>query len=266
MSAAEISVKELLEAGAHFGHQSSRWNPKMRPFIFTTKGGIHILDLDQTAQQIKKACKYVTDQVALGGAVLFVGTKKQARDLIAVESQRAGQFFVNIRWLGGMLTNFKTIKASIDRLNQLQKRKESPEFEKLVKKERLMIDRDIEKLERNLSGIRAMNNLPACVFIVDPKKEEIAKKEAIRLKIPVIAMLDSNCDPTGIDYLIAANDDAIRSIQLVTGAIAEACIEGSLRRQEALGRDTKETEEALSVVKTGGLVEERDVSGATKKA
>ena len=233
----EVSVKELLEAGAHFGHQVSRWNPRMRPYIFSTKGGIHIMDLDQTAAALKKACQFVVNTVALGNSVLFVGTKKQARPVIESEAKRVSQFYVNNRWLGGMLTNFKTIKASIDRMINLEKQTASPDFEKFTKKERLDIERTIAKLDSVLGGIKTMTRVPGCVFIIDPKKEEIAKKEAQRLHIPVVAMVDTNCDPLGIDYCIPANDDAIRSIQLVTKAIADSCEEGLRRRQEQLSKN-----------------------------
>src|SRR3990167_6462778 len=215
----EVSVKELLEAGAHFGHQVSRWNPRMRPYIFTTKGGIHILDLQQTVECLKKAYKFVADTVALGHQVLFVGTKKQAKPHIETQAKRVSQFYVSNRLLGGMLTNFKTIRASIDRLGSLEKQAASEEFAKLTKKERLTIEREITKLNHVLGGIKTMNKLPGCVFIIDPKKEEIAKKEARRLKIPVVAIVDTNCDPEGVDYIIPANDDAIRSIEIISKGI-----------------------------------------------
>ena len=265
----EITLKELLEAGAHFGHQASRWNPKMRPYIFTTRKGVHILDLEQTFQLLQKASQFVADRVALGHSVLFVGTKKQASDIIAQEAQRAGQFYVTTRWLGGMLTNFKTIKASIDRLNQLQAKKESPDFNKFVKKERLMIEREIEKLESNLSGIRTMPGMPGVVFLIDPKTENIAKQEAIRLGIPVVAVVDTNCDPSGIDYIIPANDDAVRSIQLITKVIADACVEGNLRHQEALGRaaeaEAKKAKEAEKEAVKAPLVKERTIEKGGKE-
>ncbi|MDO8526712.1 MAG: 30S ribosomal protein S2 [Deltaproteobacteria bacterium] len=231
-----VSVKELLEAGAHFGHQVSRWNPKMRPYIFTTKGGIHIMDLDQTVSALKKAIQFVTGVTALGHQCLFVGTKKQAKPVIESEAKRSGQYFVSNRWLGGMLTNFKTIKASITRLETLEKQMASPDFEKFTKRERLTMEREAAKHESVLGGIKAMTRVPGVVFIIDPKKEEIAKKEANRLKIPVVAIVDTNCNPDGIDYVIPANDDAIRSIQIITGAIADACEEGMRQRQAALAK------------------------------
>lgn len=237
-----VSVQELLEAGAHFGHQVSRWNPKMRPYIFSIKGGIHILDLEQTANGLKKACHFVAETVALGNQILFVGTKKQARVCIETEAKRTGQFYVINRWLGGMLTNFKTIKASIDRMEALEKQAASPDFEKFTKKERLTIEREIAKLDHILGGIKTMQRLPGCVFIIDPKNEEIAKKEARRLKIPVVAMVDTNCNPEGIDYIIPANDDAIRSIQIVTKAIADSCEEGLRKREAALAKEQNRPE------------------------
>lgn len=236
----EVTIKDLLEAGSHFGHQVSRWNPRMRPYIFATKGGIHILDLDQTTNFLKKACRFVADTVAAGGSVLFVGTKKQAKGVIEEEAKRVGQFFVTNRWLGGLLTNFKTIKASIERMENLEKQAASPDFEKFTKKERLDIARQIEKLNSVLGGIKSMRQPPGSLFIVDIKKEEIAKKEANRLKIPIVAMVDTNSDPQGIDYLIPANDDALRSIQVITKAVADACAEGYQRRQVALAKEEGE--------------------------
>lgn len=232
----EISVKELLEAGAHFGHQISRWNPKMRPFIFQSRGGIHILDLDQTAKFLKAACQFVTANVAQGGHLLFVGTKKQAKLPIEEESKRSGQYYVSNRWLGGMLTNFKTIKASITRLETLEKKVEEPDFEKYTKKERLTVRREIEKLNAIFGGIKTMDKIPTAMFVVDPKNEQTAVKEAQRLNIPVVAIVDSNCNPDGIDFLIPANDDAIRSIQVITQAIADAALAGAEKYQAVLAK------------------------------
>ncbi len=259
----EVNVKELLEAGAHFGHQVSRWNPKMRPYIFASKGGIHILDLEQTVDAVKKACKFVTETVALGNSVLFVGTKKQAKAIIETEAKRVSQFYVCNRWLGGMLTNFKTIKASIDRLVVLEKQAASPDFEKFTKKERLMVEREIAKLLNVLAGIRNMQKLPGCIFIVDPKKEDIAKKEARRLGIPIVALLDTNCDPQGIDYVVPANDDAIRSIQLITQAMADACEEGQRKRQAMLVKEGMKEE---SEEKSPGIATERKMDGTETRA
>ncbi len=262
----EVTVSTLLEAGAHFGHRVSHWNPKMRPYIFATKGGIHILDLQQTIEQLKKACAIVTSLTSAGGCVLFVGTKRQAQAIVQTEAIRAQQYYVTTRWLGGMLTNYKTIKASIDRLKDLQKRKESDDFAKLVKKERLQMEREIEKLDKVLSGIKEMSGLPACLFIVDPKQEKIAVLEAKKLKIPVIAVGDSNCDPDQIDYLIAANDDALRSIQVLTQAIADACLIGAERRQAMLGKESAEKEvapkKALSAeIESKAPAKEKEIHG-----
>lgn len=245
----EVSVKDLLEAGCHFGHQISRWNPKMRPYIFTTKGGVHILDLEQTLLTLQKGCQFISDIVSLGGSVLFVGTKNQARPIIEEEAKRSGQFFVNSRWLGGLLTNFKTIKASIERLYSLEKLAESPDFEKYTKKERLTVEREIGKLNNLFSGIKTMAGMPGCLFIIDPRTEHIAKREANRLKIPIVALVDTNCDPDGIDHIIPANDDAVRSIQIITKAIADACLEGSRRRQEILVKEGKEEEKKAPFAK-----------------
>lgn len=241
---AEVTIKDLLEAGSHFGHQVSRWNPRMRPYIFATKGGIHILDLEQTANCLARACKFVTDTTALGGSVLFAGTKKQAQAVIEAEAQRAGQFYVTNRWLGGLLTNFKTIKASIDRLEELEKKAASPDFEKFTKKERLDTQREIQKLNAVFCGIRSMTGLPSCIFIVDPKTESIAKKEGVKLGIPIVAVVDTNCDPEGIDCVIPANDDAIRSIAVITKAIADAALIGVERRQIALAKSSAEEKPA----------------------
>lgn len=256
----EVSIKELLEAGSHFGHQVSRWNPRMRPYIFSVKGGIHILDLEQTAHFLRKACRFISDTVALGQSVLFVGTKKQAKQVILEEATRVGQFHVTNRWLGGLMTNFKTIKASIERMEGLEKQAASPEFEKYTKKERLDVTRQIEKLNSVLGGIKTMQRLPGCLFIVDPKTEDIARKEAQRLKIPIVAVLDTNCDPKGIDYLIPANDDALRSIQLITKAISGACEEGLARREAALASE-KENGAAKEegVVKSSPAISERQM-------
>jgi small subunit ribosomal protein S2 len=259
--AVELSVKDLLEAGVHFGHQTRRWNPKMRPYIYASRDGIHIIDLEQTIAQAKRAYKFVADTVALGGSVLFVGTKRQAQEVIESEAQRAGQFFVNKRWLGGMLTNFGTIRNSIDRLNALCERKEKGDLEKLTKKEGLRIEREIAKLEYNFSGIRSMSRLPSAVFIVDPTHEEIAKKEAIKLKIPVVALTDTNSDPEGIDYIITGNDDAIRSIHCFANLVAEACLEGATRHEAALREQEAKKKEAAAERPKGPAVREQRIGG-----
>jgi len=231
---ANIGMREMLEAGAHFGHQTRRWNPKMKPYIFGARNGIYIIDLQQTLPLFEKAYKAVSDVVAKGGKVLFIATKKQAQEVVAQEATRAGQFYVNNRWLGGMLTNFKTIKQSVDRLRAIEKMQNDGTFDRLPKKEVIRLTRELEKLEKNLAGIRDMNKTPDLVFVIDPHKEHIAIDEAHRLNIPVAAVVDTNCDPDVIDIVIPANDDAIRSIQLFCSKIADACIEGASRHQEYL--------------------------------
>lgn len=262
----DVTVKELMEAGVHFGHQTRRWNPKMRPYIYTQRDGIHIIDLSQTLEQARQAYKFIADTVALGNTVLFVGTKKQAKEVVFQEAQRAGQYYVSNRWLGGMLTNFKTIRQSIDRLNSLESRREKGEFEKLTKKEGLKLTREIDKLENSLGGIKKMNKLPGVVFVVDPMQEDIARKEANKLGIPVIAMVDTNCDPDGIDYLIVANDDAIRSVQLFTKLMADACLEGAERREIALreGEAKAAKEKAVAKPKAPPREREKVVKGKGK--
>jgi small subunit ribosomal protein S2 len=224
-----ITMKQLLEAGVHFGHQTKRWNPKMKPFIFGARNGIYIIDLQKTVALARTAFRFVSDAVARGGMLLFVGTKKQAQDVIREEAARSGMFHVTNRWLGGTLTNFKTIKAGIDRLKAIEKMKGDGTYERLPKKEVASLEREREKLEKNLGGIKEMSRLPAAVFVVDTRKEYIAVHEANRLGIPVVAVVDTNCDPEGIDYVIPGNDDAIRSIKLFTGKVAEACVEGKAR-------------------------------------
>ncbi|MBM4282040.1 MAG: 30S ribosomal protein S2 [Deltaproteobacteria bacterium] len=231
---ATIAMRDMLECGAHFGHQTRRWNPKMKPFIFGARNGIYIIDLQQTVGLFDKAYERVANLVARGEKVLFIGTKKQAADIVAEEAKRSNQFFVNNRWLGGMLTNFKTIKQGIDRLRAIEKMQQDGTFERLPKKETIKLTRELQKLEKNLDGIRDMNKLPGAVFVIDPKREHIAIEEARRLGIPIIALIDTNCDPTGIDYVIPANDDAIRSIKLFVSKIADACAEGNARHQEHL--------------------------------
>jgi len=240
----QITMKQLLEAGVHFGHQTKRWNPKMKPYIFGARNGIYIVDLQKTVRYFKSAYQFVRETVAAGDKVLFVGTKKQAQDAIAEEALRTGQYFVNNRWLGGMLTNFATIKQSIDRLKKIEVMSTDGTFEKLTKKEVLQLDRERTKLEKNLGGIKNMANLPGAIFIIDPKKEAIAVQEARRLGIPVVAVVDTNCDPDGIDYIIPGNDDAIRAIRLFASSMADACAEGetqraSARQSAAEGKDTE---------------------------
>ena len=221
-----ISIKQLLEAGVHFGHHTRRWNPKMAEYIFTERNGIYIIDLQKTAKMFEEAYMFARDISTEGGSILFVGTKKQATDAIREEAQRCGMYYVNVRWLGGMLTNFKTIKKSIARLEQLEKMKEDGTFDLLPKKEVAGLTKEMENLEKNLGGIKTMDQLPSAIFIVDTKKEHNAVLEAKRLGIPVIAIVDTNCDPDDADYIIPGNDDAIRAIKLIAGAIADAVIEG----------------------------------------
>jgi small subunit ribosomal protein S2 len=231
---ATLAMRDMLECGAHFGHQTRRWNPKMKPFIFGARNGIYIIDLQQTVGLFDNAYEKVANLVARGEKILFIGTKKQAADIVAEEAKRSGQFYVNNRWLGGMLTNFKTIKQGIDRMRAIEKMQGDGTFDRLPKKEVIKLTREFEKLEKNLAGIKDMNKLPGAVFVVDPKREHIAIDEAKRLGIPIIALIDTNCDPTDIDFVIPANDDAIRSIKLFVGKIADACIEGNGRHQEYL--------------------------------
>ena len=240
---AVVSMKQLLEAGVHFGHQTRRWNPKMAQYIFTERNGIYIIDLQKTVKKLEEAYDFVRELSANGGTVLFVGTKKQAGDSIREEAERAGAYYVNARWLGGMLTNFTTIRRRIQRLAQLRKMQEDGTFELLPKKEVSKLELEIEKLEKYLGGIKDMNKLPAAMFVVDPRKEKIAVAEAHKLGIPVIAIVDTNCDPDEIDYVIPGNDDAIRAVKLIAGAMANAIIEG---REGRMGAAAEETEEAAA--------------------
>ncbi len=221
-----VTMKQLLEAGVHFGHQTRRWNPKMKEYIFTERNGIYIIDLQKTVKKIEEAYNFVRNLSAEGGRILFVGTKKQAQESIQEEAQRCGMFYVNQRWLGGMLTNFKTIRKRIDRLHELEKMEEEGLFEVLPKKEVLNLQHEKERLEKNLGGIKNMTELPQAVFIVDPRKEKIAVREARKLQIPIVAIVDTNCDPDEVDYIIPGNDDAIRAVKLLTEKIADAVIEG----------------------------------------
>lgn len=236
-----ISMKALLETGVHFGHRTRRWHPKMKPYIFTERNGIHILDLQQTIVIMHQVYELVRDTVAEGGRVLFVGTKRQAQETIAKEASRARQPYVNQRWLGGTLTNWQTIRQRIDHLNDLEKRRDAGEFDGLKKRERLTLEREIENLNRRLGGIRTMRNLPALLFVIDVNNEDTAVREANKLGIPVIAMVDTNCDPDPIDFVIPSNDDAIRAIKLMTGKIADAALEGlSLRKDDSDDADVEE--------------------------
>lgn len=229
---AYITMKELLEAGVHFGHQTKRWNPKMKPFIFGARNGIYIIDLQKTVRMFRTAYDFIVDVVANGQSVLFVGTKKQARESIYEEANRSEMFYVHNRWLGGMMTNFQTIKKSIDRLNHLNTIENDGSIELYPKKERLKLGKERRKLDSTLGGIRNMTKLPGAMFVVDPKNESIAVREGKRLNIPIIAIVDTNCDPDEIDYIIPGNDDAIRAIRLISSRISDACIDGREKYEE----------------------------------
>ncbi len=226
-----VSIKQLLEAGVHFGHHTRRWNPKMAEYIFTERNGIYIIDLQKTIKKFEEAYMFVRDVASEGGSILFVGTKKQAADAIREEAERCGMYFVNVRWLGGMLTNYKTIRTSINRLNALEKMQEDGTFDMLPKKEVAALQKEMYNLERNLGGIKNMNGLPSAIFIVDPRKEHNAVLEAKRLGIPVVAIVDTNCDPDDADYVIPGNDDAIRAIRLISSVLANAVLEGKQGEQ-----------------------------------
>lgn len=230
----EISMKLLLEAGVHFGHQTRKWNPKMKPYIFGARNGIYIIDLQNTARLLKEAYNFVVRAVSEGGTVLFVGTKKQAQDSIVEEAERCGMYYVNNRWLGGTLTNFQTIKKRINRVKELEEMKRDGSFARYTKKETMRMEKELAKLEINLGGIKDMDETPSALFVVDTKKEAIALNEGKKLGIPIIAIVDTNGDPEDIDYLIPGNDDAIRSVRLLTSIIADACIEGHNEREAKL--------------------------------
>ena len=223
---AVVSMKQLLEAGVHFGHQTRRWNPKMAPYIYTERNGIYIIDLQKTAKKLDEAYNFIRDTAANGGNILFVGTKKQAQDAIKEEAIRCGGYYVNARWLGGMMTNFRTMRTRIDRLAQLRKMEADGTFAMLPKKEVIQLQGEIEKLEKYLGGVKEMKKIPACLFIVDPRRERNAIAEAKKLNIPVVAIVDTNCDPDEVDYVIPGNDDAIRAIRLIAATMANAVIEG----------------------------------------
>lgn len=238
-----ISMKNLLEAGVHFGHQTRRWNPKMKKFIFTQRNGIYIIDLQKTVKQIEDAYEFIREIVADGGSVLFVGTKKQAQEAVETEAKRSGQFFVSQRWLGGMLTNYKTIRKRIERLKRLELMEEDGTFQRLPKKEVIKLRRETQKLEKFLSGIKEMDKLPDVLFVIDPKNEKIAVNEAKILGIPVVGVVDTNCDPDEVDIAIPGNDDAIRAVKLLTGTIANAIVEakqGEVNEVEETKEEVKE--------------------------
>ncbi len=276
---AAISMKALLETGVHFGHRTRKWNPRMKPYIFTERNGIHIIDLQQTVATLEHAYNLVRETVAKGGVVLFVGTKRQAQESIQKEAERCGMPYINQRWLGGTLTNWKTIKERIGELKTLETRRDAGEFERLTKKEGLILSREIAKLQDRLGGIRDMSKLPDLIYIVDVRREDTAIHEANILSIPVIALVDTNCDPSGVDYVIPANDDAIRAIKLMTARIADAVIEAKAMRKDEPGEDKGEAygeadfkEEdllgpaTLAKMQSGALAFEEEAAAAAPEA
>ena len=250
---ASLTMKELLEAGVHFGHQTKRWNPKMQKYIFGERNGIYIIDLQKTLKKFREAYAFMRDLAAGGGTVLFVGTKKQAQEAVLEEATRCGMFHVNHRWLGGTLTNFATIRKSIARLKKLDEMKETGDYERLPKKEVLGLEREREKLEKTLAGIKNMERLPSAIFVIDPKKETIAVEEAKRLAVPIVAIVDTNCDPTGIDFPVPGNDDAIRAVRLITARMADALNEGR-------GTLAKETDEEIPAAADLPVVTEAEMA------
>ncbi|OGP73557.1 MAG: 30S ribosomal protein S2 [Deltaproteobacteria bacterium RBG_16_49_23] len=258
-----VTMKELLEAGVHFGHETKRWDPKMKPYIFGARNGIYIIDLQKTVQLFKEAYQFVREVASKGEYILFVGTKKQAQETILEQANRCGMFYVNHRWLGGMMTNFQTIKRSIDRLNKLEAMKNEEIYSLLPKKEVLELERERTKLERSLGGIKNMNRLPGAIFVVDPKKEKIAIHEARKIGIPSIGIVDTNCDPDEVDYVVPGNDDAIRAIQLFASKIADAVIEGKQLYEKKLQMErAKEEKEAIQAPQPPGEIDvEEGVEG-----
>lgn len=254
-----VSMKALLETGVHFGHRTRKWNPKMKPYIFTERNGIHIIDLQQTLVALEEAYALVRDIIAAGGKILFVGTKRQAQETIELESTRCGMPYVNLRWLGGTLTNWRTIRSRIDELDNLERRRDAGEFELLTKKEALSLTRQIDKLEARLGGIREIRTLPKVLFVVDVRQEETAIHEANLLNIPVVALVDTNCDPGNIDYIIPSNDDAIRAIKLLTSKIADAVLEGVALRKDVEEEDVKDQDAA--VADEGAEMSDEDLLG-----
>jgi small subunit ribosomal protein S2 len=253
-----VSMKQLLEAGVHFGHQTKRWNPKMKPYIYGARNGIYIIDLQKTVNLFKTAYDFIVEAVAEGGSVLFVGTKKQAQEAIKEESERCGMFFVNHRWLGGTLTNFVTIKMGIERLKYLERIKADGTINRFPKKEIIIMDREYVKLVRNLGGIKDMDDLPKAVFVIDPRKERIAILEARKLGIPLVSIVDTNCDPDEIDYIIPGNDDAIRAIRLITAKIADACLDGQAKREEALQAEVDKASLSEETMIEGAIEETKE--------
>ena len=253
-----ISMKQLLEAGVHFGHQTRRWNPKMAPYIFTERNGIHIIDLQKTVGLVDDAYKAVFDIANEGGTVLFVGTKKQAQDAVKTEAERCGMFYVNERWLGGMLTNFRTIQSRIDRLHAIETMAEDGTFDVLPKKEVIALKKEWEKLEKNLGGIKTMTRIPDAIFVVDPKKERICVQEAHALGITLIGIGDTNCDPEELDYIIPGNDDAIRAVKLIVAKMADAVIEANQGEEAITAEDAGVTEEAVEAAEATDIEEVAD--------
>ena len=241
-----VTMRQMLEAGLHFGHQTRRWNPKMKPYIYGPRNGIYIVNLDITMKLFRKAYNYMVESIAGGGTVLFVGTKRQGQAIIKEEAERCGMFYINHRWLGGMMTNFQTIKHSVDRLKKIEAMQLDGSINRFPKKEILQMEKERIKLDRNIGGIKNMRTLPDVLFVVDPKKEDIAVGEAVKLGIPVIALTDTNCDPEGIDFVIPGNDDAIRAIKLIASMMAEAVQEGKARRSEESEPNVDELEAAMT--------------------
>ena len=254
-----VSLRDLLEAGVHFGHQTRLWNPKMKPYIYGEKNGVHIIDLQKTARSLVEATRFVQGVAARGGSVLFVGTKRASQEIVSEEAGRAGMYYVNNRWLGGTLTNFQTVKKSIEHFVGLEKARDDGRFDLLTKKEARDLHRRIGKMERSLGGIKAMKGLPDLMFVIDPKREHIAVREGQKLGIPIVALCDTNCDPKGIDYVIPGNDDAMKSIRLFTAAIADACIEGAMAGRDTMAGEAVVTSSQLDdveIVRRGSAAED----------
>ena len=251
-----VSVRDMLQAGVHFGHQTRRWNPKMKSYIYGPRNGIYIINLDLTKRLFDKACDFITEEIKRGGTLLFVGTKRQAQEIIKEEAKRCGMYYVDHRWLGGMLTNFQTIKNSIDRLKSIESMQADGSINRFPKKEILIMEKERVKLERNVGGIKDMRNLPSVLFVIDPRKEDIAVSEAVKLGLPVVAITDTNCDPDGIDFIIPGNDDAIRSIRLICHHIAEAVLAGQAMRD---GDDASEEAVAAAMGQAGSEMENASV-------
>lgn len=241
-----LSVRDLFEAGVHFGHQTKRWNPKMRQYIYGARSGIHIIDLDQTTKLFKRAFDFIQETVARGGSVLFVGTKRQAAGIVREEAGRANMYHVTNRWLGGTLTNFRTMKGGLDRLRSLERMREDGTYDQLPKKETVQLDKERARLEKHIGGLKGMGSVPQALFIIDPAQESIAVNEARKLGVPIVAITDTNCDPDLVDYVIPGNDDAIRSVRLITSALADACLLGNSRRKEYLSGKDKQGESRSS--------------------